>query len=211
MQNRFIDRSVAIDDPIPLNKLAKFKDRNKKLCPKNSTLKLRSAKLDCQLFSNIGCQNRDGSLSEFFCHENQACPPSNSDCGKLRQTVKAPLVSCLESLCEATPNEPEVTVVVLDGAAVVHFNPPESSKTFGEYGENVIAKYVKRWLINVSIVDLVWDSYIENSLKSSTREKRGSGARNRVSPLCKYQENGTNSYVLTKTKWNSSACCPKSL
>ena len=193
VQKRFIDRSVAIDDPIPQNKLAKFKDRKKKLCPKNSTLKLRSAKLDCQLFSRlyIGCQNRDGSLSEFFAHENQACPPSISDCGKLRQTAKAPLVSCLESFCEATPNEPEVTVVVLDGAAVVHFNPPGSSKTFGEYGENVIAKYVKRWLIKVSRVDLVWDSYIENSLKSSTREKRGSGARNRVLP-----------FVQIPRKWN---------
>ncbi len=33
-----------------------------------------------------------------------------------------------------------------------------------------------------SRVDLVWDSYIENSLNSFTREKRGSGARSWVQP-----------------------------
>ncbi len=36
--------------------------------------------------------------------------------------------------------------------------------------------------MKVTRVDLVWDSYIENSLKSSTREKRGSGSRSRVLP-----------------------------
>ena len=156
-------------------------------------MKLRSAKLDCQLFSRlyIGFQNPDGSLSEFFAHENQACPPSISDCGNLRQDVKAALVSCLENLCETTQSEPEVTAVVLDGAAVVHFNPPGQSKTFRDYGENVIAKHIKIWLIKVSRVDLVWDSYIENSLKSSTRGKRGSGARNRVLP-----------FVQIPRKWN---------
>ena len=36
--------------------------------------------------------------------------------------------------------------------------------------------------MKVSRVDLVWDSYIENSLKSFTREKRGLGGRSRVQP-----------------------------
>ena len=36
---------------------------------------------DCQLFSKlyIGCQNHEGSLDEFFSHENQGSPPSLSD------------------------------------------------------------------------------------------------------------------------------------
>ncbi len=53
LQKRLVECSMTITDPIPQNKLAKFKDRKKRLCPKNSALKLKSAKLDCQLFSKL--------------------------------------------------------------------------------------------------------------------------------------------------------------
>jgi len=51
---------------------------------------LTSLKNDCSLFSRlyIASQIRDGDLSEFFQHENQACPPSPSQIGKLRTGVK---------------------------------------------------------------------------------------------------------------------------
>ncbi len=46
----------------------------------------KSAKNDCQLFSRlyIGCQNRGSNLDEFFTYENQVCPPTISDGGRLR-------------------------------------------------------------------------------------------------------------------------------
>ena len=51
-----------------------------------------------------------------------------------------------------------------------------------EYSEKVFLPYIKRSIENVQRLDLVWDEYIPNSLKASTRQKRGTGARRRVLP-----------------------------
>ncbi|KAH3874927.1 hypothetical protein DPMN_038184 [Dreissena polymorpha] len=57
---------------------------------------------------------------------------------------------------------------------------PNFCKTFEDYDKNVFLPYIDYQLKTCSRVDVVWDEYREDSLKASTRGKRGKGIRRRV-------------------------------
>jgi len=59
---------------------------------------------------------------------------------------------------------------------------PGTSRTFQEYGKRVFAPYISALLEKSNRIDLVWDVYLLTSLKASTRQRRGKGARKRVAP-----------------------------
>ena len=183
VKERLVTREKSIKDAIPQNRLPLIKQRTQRSVPKDK-MKLQSAKNNCQLFSKlyIGCQNRDGNLKEFFCHENQGCPPALSDGGTLRLTTKSDLLPCLDKLVEPRSEEPVPTVVIIDGAALVQMLKPGLSRTFREYSEQVFVPYLSKWMEKVQRLDIVWDMYLSTSLKASTRAKRGKGSRQRVIP-----------------------------
>ena len=55
---------------------------------------------------------------------------------------------------------------------------PGKCNPFKKYAETVFIPYVISYRAqNVNRIDLVWDHYLENSLKQGTREARGTGAR----------------------------------
>lgn len=56
------------------------------------------------------------------------------------------------------------------------------AKIFSEYADTVFVPYVDRELKlhNAHRIDLVWDAYIADSIKASTRQKRGKIIRRRV-------------------------------
>ena len=66
---------------------------------------------------------------------------------------------------------------------------PRSSPTFAKYYAEVFAPYVLRWLDEHERVDIVWDVYNKGSLKSSVREKRGTGMKRRVTMATKIPGN----------------------
>ena len=68
---------------------------------------------------------------------------------------------------------PVVDAEVLDGAAIVDMLLPRGVTNFKEYAESVFMPYIHRCLNHVHRVDIVWDRYITDSLKQSTRESRG--------------------------------------
>ena len=144
---------------------------------------MSSLKCDISLFSRlyIACQSRDGDIDDFFRHENQACPPSLSNLGKLRLGNKADLLSCLEKCTESVSSRPNVDVTILDGAVVVNFLQPAAAKTFEEYALKIFIPFINNQVQHVSRVDIVWDKYIQNSLKTQARKIRGKGIRRRVS------------------------------
>jgi hypothetical protein len=74
---------------------------------------------------------------------------------------------------------------VLDGAAIVHCLPTISISTFNDYAEHVFIPYLEQQLHSSDRIDVVWDSYVPDSLKESTREKRGKGVRRKVSGQAK--------------------------
>ncbi len=98
----------------------------------------------------------------------------------LRQGTKAHLLTCLENCVQSVPSQTHADVCILDGAVVVNFLKPLAIKTFEEYATIFFIPYLEERLENANRVDMVWDQYFHNSLKSQTRKKRGKGIRRRV-------------------------------
>ena len=133
---------------------------------------------------------RDGNLDDLFEHENLPYPLSISDFGKLRFGVKSEIMSELESQVDLPSITPPVVVILIDGAALVNqLKPVGGCKTFQDYADNCFIPYINRKLQQVSRLDIVWDVYLENSIKGSAREKRGVGVRRRVEASVVIQSN----------------------
>ena len=176
-----LDRTKAVDDPIPHNKLNVF-STSTTIRQSKGQQQLASVKNDRELFARLylGCQTRDGNLEEFFRHENQACPPALSDGGSLCTGTKNDLLTCLEEVSDANRETPVTTCIVLDGEAIVQMLKPAASKTFEEYAQQIFIPYMTMKLQMVTRLDLVWDTYLADSLKGSTHAKWGQGVRRRV-------------------------------
>ena len=68
---------------------------------------------------------------------------------------------------------------------MVHIIKPTTAATFEEYGKQSFLGNIKRELAEVKRVDVVWDQYLNSSIKASAREKRGNGVVRKVSPKTK--------------------------
>ena len=64
-----------------------------------------------------------------------------------------------------------------DGTAFVNIYWLRTSKTFGEYFDDELAKGVYCFSDGVYIMDFVFDRYLENSIKTHTHEGRGKRTR----------------------------------
>lgn len=76
-----------------------------------------------------------------------------------------------------------IDVAIIDGvAAIKMLKPTNTVKTFQGYADLVFIPYVKSQLQHVQRLDIIWDEYryAPNSLKATTKEKRGLGIRRRV-------------------------------
>ena len=177
VKERFEKRSKSIKELIRKNKLPLFSDKNKAL-PKQKA-PVTALKDDCSLFSRlyIACQTREGNLEDFFKHENQPWPPSLSNMGEMRSGNKADLLAQLERGISSPSERPKVTALLLDGAMIVQMLPTGTSKTFQDYIDSVFLPYISKQLKHVDRLDIVWDVYIQDSLKAATRDKRGKGLR----------------------------------
>ena len=181
VEERLIKHKKEVTDVIKLNKFALFS--NPKKSPSKEKQGVASLKQNCTLFSQlyISCQVRQGNLEEFFAHENQAFPPFISKFGDLRLGVKSDLMKCLDSLTTNPSITPVVDAILIDGAALVNMLKPSGAcKTFSDYANQVYLPYIGKQLQGVQRLDIIWDRYIENSLKAQTRNKRGNGVRRRV-------------------------------
>ena len=99
---------------------------------------------------------------------------------KTAAVLKTQLLECLEKSSESHSDAPSQQVIILDGAAIVNILRPVGIKTFQDYAMKVFIPYIQSQLRVADRVDIVWDEYIENSLKSQTRSKRGKGIRRKV-------------------------------
>lgn len=182
VKERLVERSVSLFHPLKRNKFLLFEFICRKTNPKLNR-QVAGLKNDCVLFSRlyIGCQTRSGNIDEFFEHENQSAPPSLSDGGKLRFTVKADLLKCLDTVSPPIKHILlDDSAVILDGAALVQMLKPGSVKTFGDYAAAVFLPFITAQFRTACRVDIVWDRYDSNSLKMTAREARGVGIRRHV-------------------------------
>ena len=104
----------------------------------------------------------------FFRHENQPYPPSLCQAGKLQTGTKSDILQCFEEMISPTTQAPEVTCVILDGAAIVQMLHPGTAKTFGKYAKEVFIPFVLSQYKSTTQLDLVWDQYLPGTLKSMT-------------------------------------------
>ena len=75
---------------------------------------------------------------------------------------------------------PQVDAKLVDGAALIQMLSPKLTSTFQEYVDRIVFPYILRHFDSTSRIDIVFDVYKADSLKSAAREKRGFGARRRV-------------------------------
>ena len=96
-------------------------------------------------------------------------------------------------------------VIVIDGGALIHSLPGTTvqGKTFDEYFTKVFCPRIQHELKRAARVDIVWDQYRAMSIKATTREKRGTGARQRVSASAKVPVNWQNFLANHKNKKSS--------
>lgn len=178
-----VERKESIHRAIKKNHLPLFKRPHDTSGNSKAKQQFQEIKNDCNLFSQlfIAAQVRSTKLDEFFTHENHPWPPALSLHGRLRlPSNKAELLHCIDPAVQAeTPSHFDAKV--FDGAAIVHALPQESASTFGEYSDKVFIPWTERQLTNCSRIDIVWDTYNCDSLKTTTREKRGKGVRRKVS------------------------------
>ena len=176
-------RFRPLSDPIKRNK---FQTISMPRVKARSTVltQVSSLKQDCNLFARlyIASQSREGSLDDFFSHENHSYPSALSQHGKMHLANKSVLLNCLEDLAVPKDTAPEVNAILLDGAAIAHFLSPGVSRTFSDYATYVFIPFIKRTLASCRRLDLVWGVYREDSLKNDARDIRGSGSRRRVAP-----------------------------
>ena len=183
------ERTRSIHEPIKRNNLVLFKKPSPKIQSKQGK-KIKVLQNNVSLFGQlyISMQSREGDLDEFFSHEVQSFPPSLSEFGKLYlHGTKSELMKCLEPSQRSTPLE-AFDWKIMDGAVVVHCLPTTGIKTFNEYAE-VSIPHLEKQLHGTARLDVVWDTYSSQSIKESTREKRGKGIRRKVSGETKLQRN----------------------
>ena len=171
LRNRLILKEGSWYDPIKQYSFSIF-STPKRRKRDSKTNEIKTLKKSCRLFAQLSifCQARDGNMEEFFSHENNSYPPSLSKNADLRSTKKSHLLTRLEEVIPATCETSTVECVNLDGAAVVNFLKPTGVETFADYANDVFKPCIERQLKDSTRINIVWDS-----LKSSTRTKRGTG------------------------------------
>ena len=98
---------------------------------------------------------------------------------ELLSACETNIVSEIPDAAPAGP--PKVDAKILDGAFIVQLLSPRTSRTFQEFSDAVFMPYILSQLEGVSRLDVVWDVYLPDSLKTCTRQKRGHGQRRMVS------------------------------
>ena len=184
-----VECSHSIHEPIKKISLSLFRSPVRKPKTKQAE-KISLLKNDVALFSHlyVVMQQRDSDMTTFFSHENHPYPPSISDGGKLRFGKKSDLLNILASYTDADPPD-ALDVKLLDGACVVHYLSTAGTATFDSYADDVFIPHILKQLENCNRIDIVWDTYMPQSIKESTREKRGKELWRRVEGKAKLPRN----------------------
>ena len=168
--------SISIHNPIKKNSLAIFKPPQARVTSKQGK-KIKVLQNNIELFGQlyISTQSSEGDL-KFFSHEIQSFPSSLSDFGKLHlSNTKSELWKWFQSPSIQPESPACYDCRIMDGAATVHFLPTTGVATFNDYAENISIPYLQMQLQITTRIDVVWDTYLPNSLKESTQETRGKG------------------------------------
>ncbi|KAG1692301.1 Transmembrane protein 164 [Nymphon striatum] len=135
-------------------------------------------KADRELFGRMAVigQSRDIDLKEVFSFPLGPIPWSLGDeFGMLRKTNKAAITTALEKNIEYVESVPQNSATLSDGMAVVQKLKIDQSNTFGDIAQKFSASISQAGFASKRI-DVVFDVYIENSIKNAERVRRGTSS-----------------------------------
>ena len=89
----------------------------------------------------------------------------------MRVGAKSDLLACLEYVFEAKQDAPAATCVVLDGAAIIQMLKPTAAKNIDDNAMQIFIPFLAPKFRDAARLD--------DSLKTTTRSKRGKGVRRR--------------------------------
>ena len=121
-------------------------------------------------------------MDEFFSHETHSYPPTLSKNTEMRSGDKSQLAQFLDQLSNNQVQIPKVLAGVLEGSVLVNMLKPKKNQTFEGYCIDTVKPTIQKYVTeyNAQRMDIVFDTYKKDSLKSQTRLKRGKGIRRKV-------------------------------
>ncbi|XP_065900210.1 uncharacterized protein [Dysidea avara] len=160
-------------DPIALNKLKSFSSLCKRKQVKSSG-RVAILKADRSLFGRIivMAQGRNLKMEDILSHPLGPLPWAlSTPDGLLRKTNKAALATSLQSNVAPIEQLPDNFALIIDGMSLVQKVKGEQT-TFGDVATAVLQMVLREGKHNKRI-DVVFDTYKENSIKNSERLLRG--------------------------------------
>ncbi|CAH1248853.1 Hypp8457 [Branchiostoma lanceolatum] len=168
-------QQIQFHDTMKKSKLKTFSELNKKVKVRDKTAKEIILKADMALFGQmiIIAESRKLHLRDVLCHPLGPLPWSLATTdGSLRKTVKSTLAKELQKNVPAADNIPHPSACIVDGMALVQ-RLKADQKTFSEVADSLLNMILHEGS-HSSRIDVVFDVYQENSIKSVERERRGS-------------------------------------
>ena len=183
-ETRIFRKSIGLDDLIKKNQFPASKVSNTK--GGSAKTESQELKMHVQLFSQmyISTQIRGGNMEEFCSHETFQYPPALARSGEMRSGNKSYIVKCIQHLSytKTVSNQPKVPAVVLEGSVLLNLAKAKKNQSFKDYATDVFYPQIRKQMNEYSAqrVDIVFDTYKYQSLKASTRVKRGKRIRRKV-------------------------------
>ena len=91
---------------------------------------------------------------------------------------------------------------IIDGTAIVNALKPDAGVTFKDYAANKFIPRISKLLSNVKRIDVVFDVYLEDSLKSTARLHMDKGQGNASGTITRFLQTESPSFVTVKTRLN---------
>lgn len=98
----------------------------------------------------------------------------------LRSGKKSDILECLR--IPNTYPDNDISMKILDGAAIVHMVRPTKAANFSQYMERHFVPFIQSMVSESTVtrLDLIWDTYPDDSLKRQAQEKRGASTAGRT-------------------------------
>lgn len=174
---RYIKKTVRLSDTIHRTNLKNFASVHKESNVHKGKAKVQKCE-DAKMKRTIEiAKERGRTMDELLQYDVSTVSPLFDNEGVMRKSVKSEIVHELESnLSEQDPriphyDKPKGTCYIVDVMANIRKIKTKSTKTFGEFSD-AFFRYIDSTSKCASRIDLVFDSYVESSLKDSERLRR---------------------------------------
>ena len=183
VKKRIQTNEVSYWDAIPKLGIKTFSSMTKKVKVKAGDEKSITVHADRDLFGRllIVANARQINLMEVLSYELSPIPCSlaHQD-GSLRKNTKSHLAGIIEKLVTVVPQlqpSPENTVYILDGMAVIQMIKSGRTATFGELAKHYFNTFTSPLSTHKCYcVHVVFDQYLDDSIKAGERTRRGSSS-----------------------------------